>query len=171
MFHRPLSELTSQLPPLPPLQAPSVDAEHGVDAAQYLWQLVGLAAVPAGSLQYLECGGAGSSRKDGHALRLLQEGGLGPVIHMHMLRRRSSEATLLPAVAQVGGNRRLTGHVERRERLAGAGKSWGAQVGGMGCRWCVGVAFWWTAQGGPDEWADSCVRSQVTLESGLQPET
>lgn len=35
-----------------PLQAPSVDAEHGVDAAQYLWQLVGLAAVPAGTPQY-----------------------------------------------------------------------------------------------------------------------
>lgn len=49
------------------IKAPSVDAEHGVDAAQYLWQLV-------------------------------------------------------------GGNRRLTGHVERRERLAGAGKSWGAQA-------------------------------------------
>lgn len=34
---------------------------------------------------------------------------------------------------QVGGNRRLTGHVERRERLAAAGKSWGAQVGGRQC--------------------------------------
>ncbi len=61
------------------LQAPGVEDEHGVEAAQFLWQLV-------------------------------------------------------------GGNRRLTAYVERRERLAAAGKSWGTQVGvarvyasGRGC--------------------------------------
>ena len=47
------------------VKAPGVDAEHGVDAAQFLWQLV-------------------------------------------------------------GGNRRLRATVERRERLAAVGKSWGA---------------------------------------------
>ncbi|PSC71228.1 hypothetical protein C2E20_5281 [Micractinium conductrix] len=47
------------------IKAPSVDDEHGVDAAQQLWQLV-------------------------------------------------------------GGNKRLTAYVERRERLAAAGKSWGS---------------------------------------------
>lgn len=47
------------------VKAPGVDAEHGVEAAQFLWELV-------------------------------------------------------------GGNRRLTTHVERRERLAAVGKSWGA---------------------------------------------
>jgi hypothetical protein len=54
------------------IKAPTVEDEHGVDAAQFLWQLV-------------------------------------------------------------GGNKRLTAHVERRERLVAAGKQWGTQVGG--CRW------------------------------------
>ena len=54
------------------IKAPTVGDEHGVDAAQFVWQLV-------------------------------------------------------------GGNKRLTAHVERRERLVAAGKQWGTQVGG--CRW------------------------------------
>ncbi|KAL4429360.1 hypothetical protein ABPG77_005134 [Micractinium sp. CCAP 211/92] len=49
------------------VKAPGVEDEHGVEAAQFLWQLV-------------------------------------------------------------GGNRRLTAYVERRERLAAAGKSWGTQA-------------------------------------------
>ena len=49
------------------LQAPGVEEEHGVEAAQFLWQLV-------------------------------------------------------------GGNRRLTAYVERRERLVASGKHWGAQA-------------------------------------------
>jgi staphylococcal nuclease domain-containing protein 1 len=51
------------------IKAPGVEEEHGVEAAQYLWQLV-------------------------------------------------------------GGNRRLTAYVERRERLVAAGKQWGQQVSG-----------------------------------------
>jgi len=54
-----------------------------------------------------------------------------------------------PAAVQVGGNRRLTAHVERRERLAGGGKSWGAQVRAWvvarGGKWSLGQR---TANGG-----------------------
>ncbi len=90
-----------------------MDAEHGVDAAQFLWQLVSccgllILCMHRGDSQLLSC------------------------------------ITITCRCAQVGGNRRLTAHVERRERLAGGGKSWGAQV-----RACMGGCTGWEGVLGP----------------------